>query len=154
MSRLTRVLHPPGFPGRDRPRRETHLVAAGEPLIHVVVDLAGTLKGRQHALIPPRLDSEIHSVNTDRQFIAVADENRHIPEGRILIHRLRRAGPYADPAHLRPQPILAQPSQLDESERKGQAGENRPDRRNGHPPDHRTTVAEVTLPRPIRRGAA
>ena len=145
--RLIGPTRAPGLPRCDRSRRDIGLVALTEPLIHVVVDLDGALGHCQHAVISPWPDSHIHGVNSDRQLAAVANEDRYHPRAcllaRLLFDLLDGANTCADLAHLSSQPILAQGPQLDEGERKGQAGENRVDSCYGHPPDHGITVAEL-----------
>ena len=48
----TGVLHASGFPGRNRPRRETDLVTVAKLLVRVVLGLAGAFFGCQHVPVP------------------------------------------------------------------------------------------------------
>jgi hypothetical protein len=142
----TGVLHASGFPGRNRPRRETDLVTVAKLLVRVVLGLVRAFFGCQHVPVPPWLDGDIHSVDPNGQLVAVANEDRHCPEGRVLFHRHGRAGPGADLAHLHPQPVLAQGPELDERKREGQTGQERADRRNDRP-DHGITVVGLATAR-------
>jgi hypothetical protein len=103
------------------------LVAVAGHLVHVVLELASTLRRCQRASVSPRPDSQIQGVNPDGQLTAITDPDGYRPGARLFALLLGRAGPSADLADLCSQPVLAQAPQLDEGEWEGKPGENRAD---------------------------
>ncbi len=147
----TGVLYAPGFPraqSSPEPNRPGYRRQPSCP--------RSTRPRRRLLWLPARagtpwLDGDIHSVDPNGQLVAVANEDRHRPEGRVLFHRPGRAGPGADLAHPHPQPVLAQRPELDERKREGQTGQERADRRHDRPDHAITVVGLATARRPSWR---